>query len=177
MVLETQASLIKRLRRKPVHDPANAVSVAYGREHLHRLLPHREPFLLIDSIDSIDLSQRTIRGRRRLDPNDPVFAGHFPGTPVYPGVLQVEMIGQLALCLAHFITHETCEVGPEARPAEVRALRIHYAQYQLPVYPDHAVEVHAAILEEDGMTATCAGQVILDGNIASFAVEEVYFVE
>lgn len=142
-----------------------------------RILPHRPPFLLVDGVDAVDLSARTIRGHRRLDPGDPVFAGHFPGSPVYPGVLQVEMTGQLALCLTHFLVKETLEIPADATPTAVRALAIHAAQYQEPLFPGDALELHAIIVAEDGMTATAAGQIVKDGRVASFAVQEVYFVE
>ena len=172
------APLLKKLRRAPLCDsdgPAEVVD--YGREQLERILPHRDPFLLIDGIDRVDLAARKIRGHRQMRPDDPVFAGHFPQTPVYPGVLQIEMTGQLGLCLVHFIGNRTHQIPEDAAPADVRALRVHHAQYLLPLVPGDLVEVHAVLLEEDAMTATCAGQVVKHGKVASFAVQEVYFVE
>jgi 3-hydroxymyristoyl/3-hydroxydecanoyl-(acyl carrier protein) dehydratase len=170
-------ALVKRLRREPLCPSGSGRLFDYGRAELERILPHRAPFLLLDGLTELDLAGRRIRGRRLMDPADPVFAGHFPGSPVYPGVLQVEMTGQLGLCLAHFITQATEEITPDAVPAEVRALRILQAVYQLPVLPGDDVEVHAVLLGEDGMTATCAGQLVKNGKVASYAVQEVYFVE
>jgi 3-hydroxyacyl-[acyl-carrier-protein] dehydratase len=171
-------ALTKRLRRHPVHEGrATAATVRHGTDALMRILPHRAPFLLVDRVDSVDLAERTILGHRRLDPADPVFAGHFPGSPVYPGVLQVEMTGQVALCLTHFLTRQTLDVPADATPTAVRALAVHAAQYLEPVVPGDEVEIHAVIVAEDGMTATAAGQVVKHGRVASFAVQEVYFVE
>jgi 3-hydroxyacyl-[acyl-carrier-protein] dehydratase len=61
------------------------------------LLPHREPFLLVDQITSITPG-KAATGTWHLTGDEPFFAGHFPGRPTLPGVLMVESLAQVGAC-------------------------------------------------------------------------------
>lgn len=177
MSFEFEADL-KAARRRPLWTPSDTTrTVDHGRTAIERILPHREPFLFVDRITQIDLSQMCLRGRRRLDPADPVFRGHFPGEPLWPGVLQIEAMGQLGLCLMHFAGANTVDVGPDARPARLRATRIHHALFQAAALPGDDLEILGKVLRSDEYTAVCAGQIIRGDTIVSLGIMEVYFVD
>ena len=62
---------------------------------IKRLIPHRYPFLLIDRVEDID-GYTSARGIKNVTMNEPHFQGHFPGTPIMPGVTIVEAMAQTA---------------------------------------------------------------------------------
>jgi len=171
-------ALAKSTRRGPLWTPDDrARPLAIGRGDIKRLIPHREPFLFVDEITEVDLDARALRGRRWIDPEDPVFQGHFPGRPIYPGVLQLEIIGQAGLCLLHFISTGSTAITPETTPRDARAVRIHAAQFQAPVGPDDDLTIICQAVEVNEYTGTCAGQVWRGGTLCSSGLMEVYFVD
>lgn len=62
---------------------------------IHRFLPHRYPMLLVDRVIEIDGDRRAV-GIKNVSINEPFFQGHYPGTPIMPGVLVVEAMAQLS---------------------------------------------------------------------------------
>ncbi len=62
---------------------------------IQRILPHRYPFLLVDKVEEIDGTNSSV-GYKNVTMNEPHFQGHFPGTPIMPGVTIVEAMAQTA---------------------------------------------------------------------------------
>ncbi len=93
-------------------------------------LPHRYPFLMIDRIIEIDSDNSAI-GIKNVSVNEPIFQGHFPGKPIFPGVLIIEGMAQTAGAIAiaadktggphvvYMVTVDKCKFRKPARPGDV----------------------------------------------------------
>ena len=65
----------------------------YTTCEIEKILPHRYPFLMVDKI--MEINEESIIGVKNITMNEPIFTGHFPGNPVFPGVLQIEAMAQV----------------------------------------------------------------------------------
>ena len=97
---------------------------------IKRMIPHRYPFLMIDRIIEVNSDDSAI-GIKNVSVNEPIFQGHFPGNPVFPGVLIIEGMAQTAGAIAiaadqtkgrhivYMVTVDKCKFRKPARPGDV----------------------------------------------------------
>ena len=105
-------------------------------QSIQSLLPHRYPFLLVDRVEDID-GVKTARGIKNVTMNEPHFQGHFPGTPIMPGVTIIEALAQTAAVmvgttnklnnknmLIYFMSIDKCKFRRKVVPGDVLNLHV-----------------------------------------------------
>lgn len=92
------------------------------RAEVDEALPHRPPFALISKVDTASIWGECI-AYNEISPNDPIFTGHFPGNPVYPGVLVLESLAQTSALLLHFSEGRPLDLCYLARANNVRFIQ------------------------------------------------------
>ena len=105
-------------------------------QSIQSLLPHRYPFLLVDRVEDID-GVKTARGIKNVTMNEPHFQGHFPGTPIMPGVTIIEALAQTAAVmvgtthklhsknmLIYFMSIDKCKFRRKVVPGDVLTLHV-----------------------------------------------------
>lgn len=169
------STLIKQYRKKPIIDFNSAAfkKVDYLRNDIYKIIPNRDPFFFIDKITGVDLENKCITGYKYIDEYDPVFKGHFPDNPIYPGVLQLEMISEIFCCLYYFISKNTLSIK-DADPVNLRATRMHDALLQNGLFPKDEVVITAKVIENNGLTFSGIGQIIKGNQIAVLVIGEYY---
>ena len=146
---------------------ANSIS----KEEIQKLLPHREPMLLIDKLINI-VPLKSATAIVNVKKGKFFFDGHFPGQPVMPGVLIVEAFGQAAAALtAHGIDPK------EYKNKLVYQMSVDKARFRNPVMPDcelhldiEAVRSHGKVLKYKGV-AKVNGKKVADAEWAATIVE------
>ena len=115
----------------------------FGRAGIEEILPHREPFLLIDEVLELDPGRRVV-ARREVRAEDPWFPGHFPSRPVMPGVLIVEAMAQTGAIavlveeenrgkIAFFAGIDDCRFKRVVEPGDVLTLICEIDQIRGPI--------------------------------------------
>jgi 3-hydroxyacyl-[acyl-carrier-protein] dehydratase len=130
---------------------------------IRQYLPHRYPFLLIDRVVELTPGE-SIVGYKNLSINEPYFDGHFPGNPIFPGVLLVEAMAQAAGILGFKSMGKTPADGSIYYFAGADKLR-----FKRPCVPGDRVMLRATLLSERRGIAKFAVSSDVDGALAASA--------
>ena len=133
---------------------------ALSHDQVLALIPHRDPFLWIDAADAVEESR--IVARKWLSPDLPVFQGHYPGQPIFPGVLLCEIALQAgALLIAH---RGEGDVPAGKVPVVTRLNNVKFRQM---VRPGETVVATVEIVERAGPAFFCTGKLTVAGKTAA----------
>jgi 3-hydroxyacyl-[acyl-carrier-protein] dehydratase len=131
---------------------------------LFEYLPHRYPFLLVDRVTDL-VPGETVKGYKNITMNEEIFNGHFPGQPIFPGVLMLEAMAQVSGVLA-FETKGT-------RPADgVTYLfgGVEKARFRRPVMPGDRLDMESRILADRSKMMKFEASAFVDGDLACSAI-------
>ncbi len=144
-----------------------------------KILPHREPFFFVDSVESVtppkeladgevlaikELVGSKVKAHFHVRADHPIFEGHFPGNPIFPGVTQIEMMAQASSFIYINATDKPFEMN-----MDVALVSVSNAKFRKPVSPGMdliietecakvrgpMVESHCRLLQGDQLLSEC----------------------
>ena len=119
--------------------PRPAFAMSLDALQIQKILPHRYPFLFIDRVVEVEPGERIV-AEKLVSQNEPILQGHFPGFPIFPGVVQVEAMAQASALLANLSgafnseTHNCLFIG------------IQEAKFRSPVVPGEVLTIEVKAL-------------------------------
>ena len=130
------------------------------REDICRLIPHRDPFLWLDEAELV--SETRLTARKHISPDLDVFRGHYPGQPVFPGVLLCEAAMQAGAVL--IATRGITEAAAQRVPV---ATRINNVKFRQMVRPGDVLEIEVELTERLTDAFFLTGKIRVRGKLAA----------
>ncbi len=151
----------------------------YDKKQVMEFLPHRDPFLFIDTVKEV-IAPDSLKGKTgpfkpadivggksictfKVDNSVKVLEGHFPGFPILPGVVQVEMMAQAA----SFLTVFCIEKPIEQTKLDVQLLGVENAKFRKPVLPPMDLEIHSTLTKVRGPIQMYDCEIFANGELMS----------
>jgi 3-hydroxyacyl-[acyl-carrier-protein] dehydratase len=133
------------------------------RQRIMEMIPHRDPFLMIDKVVDVVKNERAT-GIKNVSSDEYYFRGHFPARPVMPGVLIIEAMAQTAAVL---VVHT---LGPESEGKLVYFMSVDNARFRHPVVPGDVIHVHVTKQRNRGNVWKFEGEAKINGRLCAEAV-------
>ncbi|MBD1205100.1 MAG: 3-hydroxyacyl-ACP dehydratase FabZ [Rhodobacteraceae bacterium] len=126
---------------------------------IQRIIPHRYPFLLVDKVRDIVINESCV-GIKNVTINEPQFTGHFPGMPIFPGVMIIEAMAQTSGILVGL------SMDLVDKQAKVFFMGVDGVKFRRKVVPGDVLELHVKALRGGGRVWKFEGRAIVDGELA-----------
>jgi len=133
------------------------------RQRIMEMIPHRDPFLMIDRVVDIVKGEQAT-GIKNVSPDEYFFRGHFPTRPVMPGVLIIESMAQTAAVVV------VDALGRAWEGKLVYFMSVDYARFRRPVVPGNVLHVHVTKQRSRGNVWRFEGKAKVDGQLVAEAV-------
>ena len=149
------------------------------KKQVMSFLPHRDPFLFIDGVKEVILPE-SLNGKKgpfkpqelvggksictfKVDNSVKVLEGHFPGFPILPGVVQIEMMAQAA----SFLALNCLEKPIEQSKLDVQLLSVESAKFRKPIIPPMDLEIHSILSKVRGPMQMYDCEIFSNGELIS----------
>ena len=137
------------------------MAVLMDRAQIMELIPHRDPFLLIDEINEMEPGVRCV-ATKYITPEEFWFKGHFPGMPVTPGVLLVEMMAQAGAAAMLTLPQNKGKIGMFSG--------IEKAKFRRQVLPGDTLRLEVSIVKNLGRIGAGEGKAYVGDEVAASAL-------
>jgi len=141
---------------------------------IQKIIPHRFPFLLLDRVIEIK-SGESIHAYKNVSVSEHIFQGHFPGHPIYPGVMIVEGLAQAGGVLAFKSMSE--EDQKDTANKVVYFMSIDKCKFRAPVTPGDKLEYKVSVIKHRGNIWILKGEAYVDGKLTTEAELKAMIVD
>jgi 3-hydroxyacyl-[acyl-carrier-protein] dehydratase len=138
------------------------------RSEIEKLIPHRPPFLWIDWVEELEPGVRCV-AVKFVDPENPIFAGHFPAKPILPGIFLIEAMAQTAGVMLGSAARRDAgsKAGDRGKEGVALLAAVNRFKFLKPVTPGCELRVETKKLAEVDRMALIGGTVSVDGEIVA----------
>jgi 3-hydroxyacyl-[acyl-carrier-protein] dehydratase len=148
--------------------------VKFDVVEIQEILPHRYPFLLLDRVTEMEPS-KSIEGYKNVSISEPVFQGHFPGHPIYPGVMIVEGMAQAGGILAFKSYSEDEQV--DIKNKVVYFMSIDRCKFRAPVTPGDKLVYKLTVIKHRGAIWQLDAKAFVDDKLVAEAELKAMIVD